>query len=58
MNKSFTPQKYNKDSMIAIQRLQAAGFDGQRASLWVSSRLMEGLNPLEELNNHISLEKP
>ena len=41
--------KNNNNAVLAINRLQERGFDSQQAYFWVVSRVMEGLDPLDEL---------
>lgn len=44
-----THLKTNNNVIIAINRLQESGLDSQQASLWVISRILDNLDPLEEL---------
>jgi hypothetical protein len=39
------------NAVLAINRLQEVGLDGQQASLWVISRVLDGQDPLEELQS-------
>lgn len=42
---------HSTEAQLAGQKLQEMGLDSQQAALWVKSRVLDGLNPLEELHS-------